>query len=911
LCFDITCRYSGVEALGQVQMTKVWLWLRSLLFRGRLDRDIDDEVSAHLHHATERLEASGLAPDAARAAARRDFGNVAVIREDTREGWTGRGIDSIVADLRYGIRGLSRTPFSALTMIVIFALGIGCNGALFLFISSFVNSPLPGASRDASIVRIRGIERRAGPTIGREFSYPEYRDYASQTTLFSSVAAWTSSDVVFGVSARDGSQDTLLSGAATYVTANYFHVLGVQPIRGAGLPTDTPDEVGNPPLVAVISHAVWTRSFGSAPDIVGRPLKINNITVTIAGVAPRAFTGARTGGSLMRVWLPLAARTLVQGTPTDFSSYDPAYLGLVARLQPGVEPRQALPTVEAIGARSMQLMTVTRGSTRSTDVVTLLAGNYFPPSGEEGGGIGRLASLLLPTLILLVTCTNVSALLTGLAIARRREIAVRLALGAARRRIVRQLVTESVLLAVTAGAFALFVIWIVLQLLESRLADVYVVINWRTILFTFVIALIAGTVFGLSPALHGTRVPVSEVLKDAAGGAVVAGSRLQSGLVIAQIALTQPLLLGMGSFILEMREDLQKVPSAAYADRVLDVRFNTNPRYGALDEAREAKLRRLQERFAAVPGVVGVVPQEAYEDSFDFVVHEEDRMVDEPARAHYVRAQSAPPGFFDLMGVQIIRGRGFDAPHREDRGSIIIGATTASRLWPGADPLGRRLVATTPTQRGSQFTVVGVVDDARAGVRDANDWIRLFVPDVGVTGHVLIRTEPPAQSMLPHLRAVALAEAPDLPLVSAQTVATIEASQRSSLRRAMAGMSGIGAIALFLSAIGLYAVVAFAVRQRVREIGIRTALGADRQQVVRWFVRYGLKLGLAGVALGLTFSVIVVRLISAAQGDETSSAIVAVAAAVACIALCVTLLATWIPARRATAVDPLLALRAE
>jgi predicted permease len=893
-------------------MIRVWLWIRSILFRGRLDRDIQDEVSAHLQHAAERFEASGLSPEAARTAARRAFGNVAAIRDETRDAWAGRGLDSIIADLRYGIRGLSRTPFSALTMIVIFALGIGCNGALFLFISSLVNNPVPGMSHDASIVRIRGIERRAGPTIGREFSYPEYRDYASQTKLFASVAAWTSSDVVLGVSGRDGGQDTLLSGAATYVTANYFQVLGVRPIKGTGLPTDIPDDFGNPPLLAVISHAVWTRSFGSAPDIVGRPMKVNDTTVTIVGVAPKRFSGARTGGSLMRVWLPLSARTAVQRTPTDIASYDPAFLGLAARLQPGVEPSHTLPTVQAIGARSMQLRTVMSGGTRSTDVVTMLAANYFPPSADEGGGIGRLGGLIFPTLILLVTCTNVSALLAGLTIARRREIAVRLALGAARRRIVRQLLTESVMLAVAAGAFALFVIWIALQFVESTVADVNVVIEWRTIVFTFLIALVAGTVFGWSPALHGTRVTLSEVLKDAAGGAVAQRSRLQSGLVVAQIALTQPLLLGMGSLIIEMHEDLQLVPTAPYADRVLDLRFNTNPRYGSMDQAREDKLRRLRERFAAMPGVVGIVPQEDLADSFDVIVHEADRIGDQTDRGVRVDAQAAPAGYFDVMGVSIVRGRGFDVAHREDRGSIIIGAGAARRLWSGADPLGRRLVAMTPTVRGSQFTVVGVVDDASGGLGESSDRIRVFVPDlIGVTGHFLIRTEAPAQSMLPVIRAVAVAEAPDLPFVSARTLEEVEGSQRSSVRRAMAGVSGIGAIALFLSAIGLYAVVAFAVRQRVREIGIRTALGADRRQVVRWFVLRGLRLGLVGMGLGLTFSIIVVRVISAMEGKESSAAIVVVAALVACIALLVTVIATWVPARRAAAVDPLLALRAE
>jgi predicted permease len=640
-------------------------------------------------------------------------------------------------------------------------------------------------------------------------------------------------------------------------------------------------------------------------------LKINDTTVTVVGVAPRRFSGARTGGSLMRVWLPISTRPLVQRAATDLRSYDPACLGLAARLQPGVIASQALPPDETIGARSLQLSSAPSAAMRSTDVVPMLAGNYFPPSGETPSVVGRATTLVIPLLILLVTCTNVSALLAGLAIARRREIAVRLSLGASRRRIVRQLTTESVLLATAAGALALLVIWILLRSAESTIADVHLVLDWRAVMFTLAVAAVAGVIFGISPALHGTRVPISEVLKDSAGGVVAPRSRLQSGLVIAQIALTQPLLLGMGALILEMREDLRKVPSPAYADRVLDVRFNTNPRYGALDQSREDTLRRLHDRFAALPGVLAIVPQENSDDSFDGAVHGADAIGDAAGRRLFVRAQAAPAGYFALMGIPIVRGRDFDTAQRENPTSIVIGTAAANRLWPGGDAIGKRLVSFSPTRRGSQFTVVGIVDETRAGLRDNGDEIRVFVPDVRVTGHFLIRTQAPAQPMVPVVRSTAVAETPDLPIVSVRTLEAIESAQRTSLTRALAGIAGTGAVALFLSAIGLYAVVAFAVRQRVREIGIRTALGADSQQVVHWFLMRGFKLSLAGMAVGLSLSVIVVRLIAALQGDDPPSGILGLAAAIACVAIAVALVATWIPARRAASIDPLLALRVE
>ena len=343
-----------------------------------------------------------------------------------------RWIDSALADLRFGLRHIARKPISALTIVLVLALGIGFNAAIFLLIYSFVNSPPPGVTADESQVRIRGIDRSRGPvTIGREFSYPEYREYAAQQNLFSSVAAWTSADVVLDVG---GTDEQLISGAATYVTSNYFQVLNVGPIAGAGLPTDLADVTATPRLVAVVSHVIWERHFNRAPDIVGKTMKVNGVPVTIAGVAPRRFAGARTGGSHTRVWVPLGARPVLQpGTTLDLGSYDSAIFGIVARLQPGVTTDQTLPAVQAVAARAAREVTrVPAGDARSTDVVPLRADNYFPPSGETPGVAGRLMSLMIPALILVITCTNVSALQAGLAVARRREIAVRLSLGASR-----------------------------------------------------------------------------------------------------------------------------------------------------------------------------------------------------------------------------------------------------------------------------------------------------------------------------------------------------------------------------------------------------------------------------------------------------------------------------------------------
>jgi putative ABC transport system permease protein len=642
---------------------------------------------------------------------------------------------------------------------------------------------------------------------------------------------------------------------------------------------------------------------------------VNGVTVTIVGVAPRRFAGARTGGSQMRVWLPLSTRPQVQRTTSTLATYDDARFGLAARLQPGVRADQTGPTVRAIAARAAQQTTTgLAGTVTSADVAPMLGGNYFPPSGaDEPRSAGPVIALMFPVLVLLITCTNVSALLAGLGVARRREIAVRLALGAGRRRVMRQLVTETVMLAMAAGALGLFVIWLLLRLFDASIPDLEIEIDWRSLALTFSLALVAGVLFGFSPALHATRLGLHEALKDSSGVVVARRLRLQSWLVVAQIAFTQPALLSMGALLLEMRSDLRALPTQPFADRILDVRFNVNPRYGSLDEDREQTLARLQQRLATVPGVDGVVRQEIT-DSFDVDVHPADSVAGLALASPLdVRPIAAPAGYFPLMGLTFVRGRDFEAAERSHDGAIVIGSGLARRLWGGADAIGRRVVSVGPNRRGTgTFTIVGVVDDGTAGARDGESGpVRIFMPRVLTTGHFLIRTHGPAERLLPAIRAAAAVEAPALPIVSTRTLAAVEASERRSVITAISAAGGTGALALLLSAIGLYAVVAFAVGQRVREIGIRTALGAGSRQVVGLFVRRGLRLCLVGLLIGLALGIGGGRVIAAADGREPPTGMISLAALVAVFVIGVALLASWIPARRAARIDPLEALRVE
>jgi putative ABC transport system permease protein len=864
---------------------------------------MQDEMDLHLEQAVERLVARGMTADAAREAARREFGNVAHLQQQVREVRAGQWIDSTSADVRFGLRHLARTPFSTATMVVLLALAIGFDSAMFTVLYSMTHMPPAAVTRDPSLVRIRGIDRsvRAGTNPGREISYLEYRAYAEQAHLFSAVTAWSGSVVLIDVGQR---MPNLQSGTATYVSDNYFRVLDVRLPLGV-MPAAPPAEPSPPQLVAVISHALWERYFDRAADVIGKTVKVGEQAVTISGVAPPRFSGTAMGGSQLRLWLPLSARSVMHpgASATAFTSYDSTFLGVAARLRPGVSLEQALPTVQGIAART----TTERARSLSADLAPLLATNHAPPTQRDAPVDGRWIMFAMLAILLLIPCTNVSALLVGQAIARRREIVVRLAMGAARGRIVRQLLTESVLLAVAAGALGLWIIWIALEVFGSRIPDLQIALHWPVLGFTFGFAIVVGILFGLSPSLHATRVGVAEVLKDSGGAVLSPRSRLQAGLVVAQVAFTQPLLIMLGTLIIELTSDVERVPAPAFNDRILEIRFADGMR---ADEQRDAAIRGLAERFASVPGVVAAVPQQSFDADMAVSVHPSDRI---PGRGYperfSVRMHAASRGYFEVFEIPIVRGRTFGEARTEDPGAVIIGGDLARQLWGSADPIGRRLVNAGDRGPASGLVVVGVVDESRAGL--AGDDRRIFVSDRGSAGHVLVRTHGHADAMASVLRSIADVEAPGLRMTSARSLAAIAAGERATLRRAKTAAITTGVIALVIAAIGLYAVVAFAVGQRTREVGIRSALGAKPQQVVRMFLVRGMRLSVIGLVIGLGLTFVAMRVSTAARGEPLPDGALLLGVAVALVVVGVAALATWIPARRAAAIDPLGALRAD
>jgi len=510
----------------------------------------------------------------------------------------------------------------------------------------------------------------------------------------------------------------------------------------------------------------------------------------------------------------------------------------------------------------------------------------------------------------------------GLAAARRQEIAVRLSLGAARARLVRQLLTESVLLATAAGAAALSLVWLVLRAATQfvPMLPFEIALTWPATTFTFGVALAVGLAFGLAPALHGTRVTLAGALHDS--GRTVAGgrNRLQRALVVAQVTFTQPLIVLLVTVLLITFGELQPQRQTEFGDRLINVQLHPPPSATAEPEELRATIRRLTERLQGTPGVeAALIDWRGASPLGYYVVHPEDRVAGASEEALRLSGERAAPGYFAALGIPLVQGRDFaptevaPAEPRPAHVDVVIGADLARRLWHGANPVGRRLWATSDSARAARtLTVVGVIDDPTADNRRVGERVRVYLPpDTTRLAHVLLlRTTGAASPLLPAVRS-AVHEETDGMLADVHTLAELEHVAQRNRRLAASGLSVAGVMALLLSAIGLYAVVAFSVGQRTREIAVRLAVGAPGGRIVRRFVADGVRLGAIGLALGLPFGLFGLRTLLAADNDFPALPVGPVTATTAIGAIATAVVAAWLPARRAARVDPAAALRAE
>ena len=818
-------------------------------------------------------------------------------------------MSSLAADFRYAIRSLAKTPGFTVVAILTLALGIGANSSVFTLVNAALFRPVPAPHSDQLVrlaaTRAEGPSRRA-TSFRRAFSYPEFRDYTTQLRSLASLAAFQDIPLSLG----SGGEPERTKGLIT--SATYFRVLGFRPAAGRFFNSE--DDVPGATPVTVISHALWQRRFGSAPDLVGRAITINGRPFTVIGVAPERFAGTELGLAI-ELWVPFAsARVAMPDGGTLLEDRTAPWLRAFGRLGPGVTLDQADAEARTIATRlATAYPAILEGNSAR---VIPMTGGLDPGNRQEAGPILGLL-MAVPALVLLIACANVANLMLARATSRRREVGIRVALGATRGRLFMQLLTESLVLTLLAGAIGLLLsFWLndLLIAVSELPPEVAVALtpDIRVLGFTAAVALFTGVLFGLAPALGASRTDLVPTLKGEGGGLglQVRRSRLVSSLVVAQVALSLVLLVAAGLFLRTLGKALRVDPGV---DTSHAVAVSFDLRIQGYDAARQgAFYTQLLERVRGLPGVTAAslaspMPLGSRLIS-STVAAEGPNQDDANVQVSYAAVW---PAYFTAAGTSLTRGREFTT--RDVAGAppvVIVNETLAHRLWPGQDPIGKRL-----RFGGEPFLeVVGVARDGKYHELTERPRGFLYVPErqradlSDIT--LLVRTAGDPRSLIPVLGEAVHALDRSLPLFQAITLEDALRQRLDGERGASSVLGVFGGLALLLAALGLYGVMAYAVAQRTREVGVRMALGAERPRVLRQFVGEGMRLATIGIVIGLVIAAALTRVIAQFLYGITATDVFTFALCAAVLGS-VAALASFIPARRAAQVDPMVALRYE
>jgi putative ABC transport system permease protein len=811
---------------------------------------------------------------------------------------------TLIQDIRYGLRMIAKAPGFTLLGMLALAIGICGNTTIFSVINGLLFRPLTGVKEPARLVAVFTSDYSSG--LYGSNSYPDYVDFRDQTDVFQSLAA--SQPAVFSF-AGDNEAEQL---RGYVVTGNYFEVLGVSAQLGRTLQPSDDQATGALPVV--ISDTLWRGRFYSDPAVVGQTVRLDNQSYTIVGVTAVSFRGLRVGLP-PAFWVPMRIAPNEAGSGRDNRG-----LEIVGRLKPAVTLAQAQSQLTTIAARLAQAYPKTNLGTlerpKDPKPVTVTQQSRLHPMAQVG--LWRLSFLLFIVvgLVLLIACANVANLLLARASVRRREIAVRLALGASRRRLVRQLLTESLLLALLGAVAGLILTQWTAGMLPRFFAPgdldgVDFSFDWRVLAFTLGVALITGVVFGLVPALQATRLNLIPSLKDETGsyGQRLRRLALRNVLVISQLALSLVLLICAGLFVRGLRHAVQSDLGFA-ANNLLEASIETE---GAnLNEQQsEAFYQQTLERVSGLPGVqsatlVAFVPLSGGGYRRGTAIEGYQRQPNEDTE---INSNIIGPNYFNTMGIPIVAGRDFNAQDRTGSPAVVIVNEVLARRYLGGNALGKRL------RFGSgQFReIVGVVRNAK--YRNLREEPLPFIytpfaqePQSGMT--LIVRTAGDPSALLGAVRNEVGAINKDVPLFAVQTMTQRIGSQLATDRVIAVLLSVFGGCALLLAAIGIYGVVGYAVAQRTHEIGIRIALGADQRDILKLIVSQGMVLTAIGAGIGLVLALAATQLLkSLLFGISATDPLTFVSVVVVLVG--VALLACYLPARRAMKVDPLVALRYE
>jgi macrolide transport system ATP-binding/permease protein len=818
-----------------------------------------------------------------------------------------QGVSHLAQEVRLALRQLARRPGFTLAAVVSLALGIGANTAIFSLSHSVLFRPLDvrEPERLASVFTSQTGGQRHGNT-----SYPDYVDYRERNGVFSGVAAHTTAPMALA----ETGQPAIVWGQL--VSGNYFSVLGVEQALGRGFLPEEDDDFGAHP-VAVLSYAAWQNRFGADPRILGRTIRINDYPFTVVGVAPPGFSGLFSLPE-PELWAPLSmAGQALPYTPNVQSRIDP-WLQLVGRLGPGLTLSQAQASLDALAAN---LGAEYPATNRNKGIVLGELDESRLGTPEATQGAGRLLAVLLGVVgfVLLIACFNVANLELAKAAGRRREIALRYSLGASRWRIVRQLLVESVLLALGAAGVGLMVAFYSVQALQGLQAQaevqipIQVSLDGEVLAFTLLLAISTGVLFGLAPALQVLKPGQADALKDQ--GYALSQSRragrLQNALVVVQVALSLVLLTGAGLLIRSLNNTLAIDPGFDLRNGVV-VPVNLGfGQYG--EEEGEALQEAVLERIAALPDVeaatlTAFVPLGMVHGHHDVFVEGYEPAPDERM---LVKRNMVSAGYFQTMGVRVLRGRAIDERDTEDSPPVaMVNETMARRFWPNRDPIGHTVRA----DLGTVYTVVGIIEDGRYGSLLEAPEPYLVIP-MGQGEYVrrvnlVVKTRRDPRAMVRALSSEVQELVPGLPASNAMTIGEYLEYCQGGARGPAILVGVFGLLALVLASVGLYGVMSYSVNQRTREFGVRMAFGATTDGVTRMVLLRGLKTTVVGLVMGGVLALAVTRILAGLLFEVSPMDPLTFAGGMA-VLLGVGQLASFLPARFASKSDPMTALRAE
>ena len=816
---------------------------------------------------------------------------------------------SLLQDVRYGLRMLARSPGFTAVAVVSLALGVGVNTAVFSLFNAVMLRPVAGISEQPRLVWLRAPS-----------SYPDYQDYREQARSFEGMAAATGTREFSLTRAGD---PELVRGE--FVTANYFDVLGVGTHAGR---TFNEAEGRAPATVVVLAHSLWRTRFDSDPSIVGRQITLNGLGFTVVGVAPERFKGTETGLS-RELWVPLSTEPLLNppqaGRFDDGSGVDilrrrnSHWLAVFARLKDGVTREQAGAELAGIARRVAEANEGGANEETLRRVQLLqMSGGMDPSDREEALPIAGIVMGVVG-LVLLIACANIGGLLLARAAMRRRETAVRQALGASRMRLVRQWLTESVLLGVVGGAAGLLLaMWandlVVSYAAGTPLASLDLKLDYRVLAFALAVSVGAGLLFGLAPALQASRLDIVTALKteDALARAGSRRSRLRAAFVAAQVTLSVVLLVCAGLFLRSL-QSAHTIDPGFRVERALTVPVDLGLlRYEA--EAGRNLYRELLARVEAQPGVerASLVRFAQLGNSFaQGQVFAEGR-APEGGEGTTTGFNVVGPRYFETMGTQLVRGRDFtDADRMGAPAVAVVNETLAAWLWPGEDAVGKRLSFDGP--EGPFLEVVGVARDGKyrsLGDRPRPYFYRPLMQTYDPRMTLVVRTTGEPAALAGAVREQLRALEPNLPVAEVRTLEEQFNTSMLPVRVAAWTLGGFGLLALALAAIGIYGVVSYSVAQRTREIGVRMALGAGRSDVLRLVMGEGLSVVGLGMAAGLLLAFGATRVLGGfLYGVDATDPVTF--AGVPLLLGAIAVVSGYLPARRATKVDPMVALRYE